>query len=207
MIKEYLKANDKSLILFGIVTVATVIGLTTWCTRIGEPLLKSILAVSAVAPYLFVYFALLFNKPSASLQAYLKKNPFHIFYLVIALMLPYSRYCLASQSFHWVGPIKLLALILGPLTFAAMAAKNHYGKWTVYDFTIVVWIWIPFDLRLLDGIWLWPPGDAEYSLNTLFALTLISPLYIYLRGVPKSGLPLQFQENDFNRSFHKVAPY
>lgn len=196
MIKAYLQDNLKSLIFFTLITVATIAGLSTWCHRIGEPWLKSILAVTAVSPYLFFYFALLFNKPMQPLQAYLKQRPFHIFYLGIGLMLPYLLYCLASQSFHWFGPLKLILLMLGPLFFTGIAAKNHYGKWTWYDLALVVWIWIPFDLRLLNHIWLWPPGDAEYSLNTLFALTLVAPLYIYLRGIPKVGLPLRWQDSD-----------
>ncbi|MFK7827752.1 MAG: lysostaphin resistance A-like protein [Oligoflexales bacterium] len=61
----------------------------------------------------------------------------------------------------------------------------------------MLWIWIPFDLRLLNHTWLWPPGDAEYAINTLFALTIVAPLYIYLRGIPKVGLPLRWQRTDF----------
>ena len=197
MIKEYLRSNTISLILISITTIATIIGLSIWCVRLGEAPIKSVLAVSAVSPYLFLYFVLLFNSPMQALTNYLKENPFKIFYLGILLMIPYSLYCLASQTFHWQGPLKLFALVLGPLVFAALAAKNDYGRWSFYDLALVIWIWVPFDLRLLNGIWLWPPGDAEYSLNTLFALTIVAPLYLYLRGVPYAGLPLKWQKSDF----------
>ncbi|MFK7826152.1 MAG: hypothetical protein AB8G05_18510 [Oligoflexales bacterium] len=117
MIREYLRANLKSLILISITTISTIIGLSIWCNRIGEPLFKSILAVSAVSPYLFFYLALLFNHPMQSLQEHLRRKPFDILYLGITLMVPYFLYCMASQTFHWLGLVKLVVLMLGPLMY------------------------------------------------------------------------------------------
>ena len=179
MIKSYLVDNKKALISLGFMTLATVLGLSLWCHQLGEPLLKAILAVTAVSPYLFFYLAVIFNQPAVGLITQLRNEPRQILGPSAALLVPYLAYCLASQTFHWLGLMKLIGLMLGPLCFAAAAAKTSYGRWTWYDLALIAWIWIPFDLRFLDNIWLWPPGDAEYSLNTLFALSLVCPLYIY----------------------------
>lgn len=88
-------------------------------------------------------------------------------------------YAFGTHSFSWYGLGKFLAFLLIPTIALLFSLKSH--KWQIlWDLIFIMSIWLPFDLRLLDGLWTWPDQQGNYIFATLFALnfTLIAVIYI-----------------------------
>jgi membrane protease YdiL (CAAX protease family) len=68
--------------------------------------------------------------------------------------------------------------------------RNHEGPGTL-DLLAVLALWLPFDLRLLEGIWTWPAGQGSYGYQAVVAVDLAVFLFVLYRAL--EGVGYRFQ--------------
>jgi membrane protease YdiL (CAAX protease family) len=101
------------------------------------------------------------------------------------LFLPYLAYVLGTGTFH---PFALLRLVLYVTLPAVLVYLGRDRKGPgVFDLLAVLAIWLPFDLRLLEGIWTWPEGQGSYGLQTVLAVDLAVFLFVLYRALEGIG--------------------
>ncbi len=74
--------------------------------------------------------------------------------------------------------------------FLVYCGRDRKGP-GAFDFLAVLALWLPFDLRLLEGIWTWPEGQASYGLQTLLAVDLAVFLFVLYRA--HEGIDYRFR--------------
>jgi membrane protease YdiL (CAAX protease family) len=105
---------------------------------------------------------------------------------VVALFVPYVLY-LAGTG----GPgsplvaARLVAFVAIP-TLLVHIARGRKGPGPL-DLIAVLAIWLPFDLRLLEGIWTWPEGQGSYGFQTILAVDLAVFLFFVVRAIEGIG--------------------
>ncbi len=112
-------------------------------------------------------------------------NPYLLWLVVIFFFCPYLLYSLGNNSFTLLGAGKLLLFLSLPTTvlFFQDREKNNVNfSW--HDFAAILLIWLPFDFRLLNGIWV---GKVVYAFNVLVAFSLAIILFVGYRKVEEVG--------------------
>ncbi|MGH9323228.1 MAG: CPBP family glutamic-type intramembrane protease [Vicinamibacteria bacterium] len=104
---------------------------------------------------------------------------------VAALLLPYAVYVWGTGAFDplALGRLALYLTIPAVLVFLG----RHRKEPGAFDFLAVLAIWLPFDLRLLEGIWTWPEGQGSYGFQTVLAVNLAVFLFVLYRALVGIG--------------------
>jgi membrane protease YdiL (CAAX protease family) len=102
-----------------------------------------------------------------------------------ALLVPYGIYAAGTGAFSGAALLRL-ALYAGLPALAVHLGRERKGP-GVLDLLAVLVIWLPFDLRLLENIWVWPEGQGAYGLQTVMAVDLAVLLFVLVRGFEGIG--------------------
>jgi membrane protease YdiL (CAAX protease family) len=106
-----------------------------------------------------------------------------------ALLVPYGIYAAGTGAFD-AAALYRLVLYVGLPTLFVYLGRGRKGP-GVFDLLAVLVIWLPFDLRLLEDIWVWPEGQGSYGLQTVMAVDLAVLLFVLVRGI--EGIGYRFQ--------------
>ncbi len=101
------------------------------------------------------------------------------------LFAPYLVYVLGTGAFHPYALLRLALYVAIP-TVLVYLGRDRKGP-GAFDLLAVLAIWLPFDLRLLEGIWTWPEGQGSYALQTVLAVDLAVFLFVLYRGLKGIG--------------------
>ncbi|MEW6729972.1 MAG: type II CAAX endopeptidase family protein [Acidobacteriota bacterium] len=93
---------------------------------------------------------------------------------IVILLIPYLIYAAGTDTFNRAGALKLLAFLFLP-TIVLLTLKPLSPQLTWQYAVAILAIWLPFDFRLLKGIWF---GDVTYGFNTLLAVNLALILFV-----------------------------
>jgi membrane protease YdiL (CAAX protease family) len=104
---------------------------------------------------------------------------------VPALLVPYVLYVLGTGAYHPAALARLIPYVFIP-TALVVLDRDRKGP-HAFDFLAVLAIWLPFDLRLLEGIWTWPAGQGSYGFQTVLAVDLAVFLFVLYRGLDGIG--------------------
>jgi membrane protease YdiL (CAAX protease family) len=76
----------------------------------------------------------------------------------------------------------------------------HFGRHRrgpgPFDLLAVLALWLPFDLRLLEGIWLWPQGQGSYGYQAVLAVDLAVLLFVLHRALEGVGYRFRLTPRD-----------
>lgn len=114
----------------------------------------------------------------------------------------YLIYAIGNSSFTWMGASKLLLFLFFPTLVMFIRNKQGLDKsiyW--YEFLAILLIWLPFDLRLLNGIWL---GKTVYAFNVLVAFDLALILFVVCRRVEDVGYSFRLRQEIF---YYSIANF
>lgn len=106
-----------------------------------------------------------------------------------ALLVPYGIYGAGTGAFDQAALSRLVLYVGLPALFVYLGRERKGPG--VFDLLAVLVIWIPFDLRLLEDIWVWPEGQGAYGLQTVMAVDLAVVLFVLVRGI--EGIGYRFQ--------------
>lgn len=106
-----------------------------------------------------------------------------------ALLVPYGVYVAGTGAFDDDALLRLVLYVGLPSIFAYLG-RGRKGP-GLFDLLAVLVIWLPFDLRLLEDIWVWPEGQGAYGLQTVMAVDLAVLLFVVVRGI--EGIGYRFQ--------------
>ncbi len=102
-----------------------------------------------------------------------------------ALLVPYGVYAAGTGAFDSAALLRLVLYVGLPALFVHLGRERKGPG--VFDLLAVLVIWLPFDLRLLENIWVWPEGQGAYGLQTVVAVDLAVLLFVLVRGVEGIG--------------------
>lgn len=161
------------------VTVAAGLGLRD--VTLGPPLVA---ALSAFLLLLYPYF--LFGLTDA--------RPRQGWLLVGALLVPYLLYSSGTGVFAGSALARLVAFIAVPTLLVYIGRKRRPPG--LFDVLAVLAIWLPFDFRLLEGIWVWPEGQGSYGYQAVLAVDLAVLLFVVLRRIEGVGYRFRLARTD-----------
>lgn len=105
---------------------------------------------------------------------------------VAALLVPYALYLAGTgRPGSLLAPARLIAFVLLP-ALLVFFGRGRKGPGPL-DLIALLVIWLPFDLRLLEGIWTWPEGQGSYGFQTIFAVDLAVFLFFVVRAIEGIG--------------------
>ena len=102
-----------------------------------------------------------------------------------ALLVPYGIYAAGTGTFDAAALLRLVLYVGLPVLFVYLG-RDRKGP-GVFDLLAVLVIWLPFDLRLLENVWVWPEGQGGYGLQTVMAVDLAVLLFVLVRGIEGIG--------------------
>jgi uncharacterized protein len=102
-----------------------------------------------------------------------------------ALLVPYAIYGAGTGAFDPAALSRLVFYVGLPSLFVYLGRERKGPG--IFDLLAVLVIWLPFDLRLLEGIWVWPEGQGAYGLQTVMAVDLVLLLFVLVRGIEGIG--------------------
>lgn len=169
------------LTLPGIVFAASLI----WLWQIGWNVVAVIDPVLVICLLFFIYLHLVLF--SYSKQCLTRKVA--AFVILSILGGGYLIYAIKSDSFSYPGFAKHIIYLTIPMVVSFLNERYQYTRKTYSDLFFILWMWIFFDLRMLNGIWVWPDAGIEYPATTI---VLMISLMIWFRGIRgfHPGLPL-----------------
>jgi membrane protease YdiL (CAAX protease family) len=136
------------------------------------------------------------------LQQTIFSNPSNLWLLAVFFLLTYCVYSFGNNSFTLVGLGKLLLFLFFPILIIFIRSRQEISKkiyW--YEFLAILLIWLPFDLRLLNGIWI---GKVVYAFNVLVAFNLALVLFLVCRGVEDIGYSFRVKKETF---YHSITNF
>jgi membrane protease YdiL (CAAX protease family) len=165
-----MKASVLAILLSLGVTVAAGFGLRG--VAIGLPLLAALGALFfLLVPFFYFGLAAIRARPSI---------------LWASLWLaPYLAYAFGTGSFDSLALLRLALYVSVPAAFVHLG-RNRKGPGAL-DLLAVLALWLPFDLRLLEGIWTWPEGQGSYGYQAVVAVDLAVFLFVLYRGLQGVG--------------------
>lgn len=96
-----------------------------------------------------------------------------------ALSASYPIYGLFTNTFTFENLGKIIGFVTIPFILCRASeisqgkrAPSQRGGPTVFDMLAVASIWLPFNFGFMNGIWVWPAGEAAYILNTPLAMSV-----------------------------------
>ena len=110
-----------------------------------------------------------------------------------ALLVPYGIYGAGTGAFD-AAALARLVLYLGLPALFVYFGRERTGP-GVFDLFAVLAIWLPFDFRLLENIWIWPEGQGAYGLQTVMAVDLAVLLFVLVRGIEGVGYRFQLSRD------------
>jgi hypothetical protein len=105
------------------------------------------------------------------------------------LLVPYGVYAAGTGAFETAAFLRLV-LYVGLPALLVHRGRERKGP-GLFDLLAVLVVWLPFDLRLLENIWVWPEGQGAYGLQTVMAVDLAVLLFVLVRGI--EGIGYRFQ--------------
>jgi membrane protease YdiL (CAAX protease family) len=174
-----MKASLLAVLLSFLVTLAAGFGLED--VTLGLPLVAALGALfTLLLPYF--YFGLAEAPASRSLL------------WAPALLLSYVVYALATATFHPLALLRLALYVALPTGLVRFGAPRK-GPGT-FDLLAVLALWLPFDFRLLEGIWLWPEGQGSYGYQAVLAVDLAVLLFVLHRALDGIGYRFRLAPRD-----------
>ncbi|HEU4401152.1 MAG TPA: type II CAAX endopeptidase family protein [Candidatus Polarisedimenticolia bacterium] len=153
-----------------------------------------ILSLLTLALLLLPLPVLLSGKGVKELKAWVDGRPLRAAALPAMLLLPCLLYWSIPGVATPAGVLRLLAYILLP---SALAIAMPRGRWGLAgDALVVLSIWIPVELRLLNASFPWPHGSTGSFLMSPLGLDLLLYLMLVVRGFDATGLTLRVQPRD-----------
>jgi membrane protease YdiL (CAAX protease family) len=105
---------------------------------------------------------------------------------VAALFVPYALYLAGTGGpGSPLASVRLVAFVALPALLVYFA-QGRKGPGPL-DLLAVLAVWLPFDLRLLEGIWTWPDGQGSYGFQTILAVDLAVFLFLVVRAIEGIG--------------------
>lgn len=111
-----------------------------------------------------------------------------------ALLVPYLLYGWGTGAFRGEALGRLVLFLAVPTCFVLLAGKHPAPS--LWDVAAVLAIWLPFDFRLLEGIWTWPEGRGSYGYQAVLAVDLALVLFLLFREVPRLGYRFRLRRRD-----------
>jgi len=100
---------------------------------------------------------------------------------------------MATDTFSRAGFLQLFFYLTVPAGLVLLIPAGKRNSWQPWDLVIILFLWLPFDARLLNAIWLWPGSQGAYPVNTLLALCLAFFLYRSHRRLKGVGVPFRYR--------------
>lgn len=115
----------------------------------------------------------------------LDASPYMLWIVILLFPFSYLIYSFGNNTFTFWGLGKLLLFLFLP-TLILFTKNNQGGEKNIswQDFAAILLIWLPFDFRLLNGIWV---GKVVYAFNVLAAFSLATILFVIYRRVDDVG--------------------
>lgn len=180
------------------VLVALAVATTAGALAVHQGFAASRIVWAAAALFLLMlpYVTLALAPLAATLAWWLRLRPALAFVAPLYFCLVYGVYGGTTGTFRADSLLDLAAFTILPtvLLYASVKSRGP-GTVGVPELLGVLAIWIPFDLRILGGIWTWPEG-VGYVLNTAVAATLAVVLFVCLKGVSNVKFSLQLTLRD-----------
>jgi hypothetical protein len=128
------------------------------------------------------YSLLSTQKVKFFLQEFFDSNPYLIWAAILLFSFTYTIYSSGNNSFTLLGLGKLVLFLFLPTVIIFLSKEKKAASWQ--DFLVVLLIWLPFDFRLLNGIWV---GKVVYAFNVLVAFSLAIVLFVHYRKIEDVG--------------------
>lgn len=115
-------------------------------------------------------------------------NTYTLWLVIILFCLVYFIYALGNQAFSLKATGKLVLFLSFPTVVIFLANGKRNNKWVfLYYLVAILLIWLPFDFRLLSGIW---TGKVVYAFNVLVAFNLAIILFAIYSQIKDVGYDL-----------------
>ena len=111
-----------------------------------------------------------------------------------ALLLPYLVYAFATAVFHPLALARLALYVALPTALVHLGRHRHGPG--PFELFAVLALWLPFDFRLLEGIWLWPEGQGSYGYQAVLAVDLAVLLFVLHRAIEGVGYRFRLAPRD-----------
>lgn len=152
-------------------------------------------AATALALLFLPYFLFGLSGAAEGLRRRLADRPGEIWGWAAALLLPYLLYAAGTGSFSPLSLLTLVAYVTVP-TALLVHANRSPGPFGWQDFAAVLALWLPFDFRLLGGIWPWPEGLGSYVFNAALGVDLAVLLFVCFRRWERVGYRFRLRPGD-----------
>ncbi|HXV65267.1 MAG TPA: type II CAAX endopeptidase family protein [Vicinamibacteria bacterium] len=172
--------NRHSIVLAILLSIlaSLVAGLNIGVGAVDRALIASVGALFALFVPFFLFGLSDFLRGSLS-------RPASLALVLVALLLPCLVYFAGTSDYRPTSFIGLVAFMGVPTALVLLARRRPAP--VLWDVLAVLAIWLPFDFRLLDGIWSWPEGRASYGLSVVLAVDLALVLFVAYRATPGVG--------------------
>jgi membrane protease YdiL (CAAX protease family) len=139
------------------------------------------------------------------LRRFVDDHPRLALALAAALVSAYLPYWVLAANSRPGGLLVVLAA-LGAATFAAVGTRRR-GPADGGDLLVVLVIWLPIELRLLDAAYPWPEGGAGRILAVLLSLDCLLYLMLVVRRYDGAGYSLSLRWRDLGLAVAAFAAF
>jgi len=178
--------------------VAIVVGAACFVARRAGPpredLPALVLSLAALALLLLPLPALLSGRGVSLLKGLVDGRPIRAIALPAVLLLPCLLYWSVPGNASPAGVLHLLLYVLVPAALAVYLPRGR-GR-AAGDALVVLSIWMPVEIRLLNGSFPWPGGGSGAILAGVLGVDLLLYLMLVVRGFDSSGLVLKLGGRD-----------
>jgi membrane protease YdiL (CAAX protease family) len=148
-----------------------------------------------IALLLAAYFALFDSRLRVPLAIWARRSPVRILLLASCLALPYLAYSLPMHTFSTGGLLALLLFISLPVL--VLMPRGAGGESCLADIAALLLVWLPLELKILPGLWPWPPGQPGHYLDGVLGTVLAVFCFQIVRPLPGIGLTLASRKKDW----------
>ena len=149
----------------------------------GLPLVSTTLVIGL----LFVpYFILGFAGPREFISHALAGRRSRLAGASALLIVPYLAYAFGTSTYS-MSALFTLAFYLAVPTAIILLIKPTEKSISWLDGLAVLALWLPFDFRLIQGVWTWPGGIGGYAASSLVAVNLGLLLFLGWRRIEGIG--------------------
>lgn len=150
--------------------------------------LRNLSLIATVATFILListYCLLSVSQITFLLKKNLDNHPYLLWLIIMLFFCSYLIYSLGNNSVTLLGTGKLLLFLCLPTTVIFFLDKEKDKRnFSLPQFVAILLIWLPFDFRLLNGIWI---GKVVYAFNVLVAFSLAIILFVVYRKVEDVG--------------------
>jgi CAAX protease family protein len=159
-----------------------------------EEILGLVLSLLTLGFLLLPLPVLLSARGVRRLGAWVEGRPLRAALLPAALLVACVPYWSIPGAVTGAGIVRLLLYILVPSALAVALPRGRYRL--AGDAVVVLCIWMPVELRLLQPAFPWPPAGGGSFLMGPLGLGLLLYLMLVARGFDPAGLTLRVEPRD-----------